>query len=156
MTDKLDELTSRFPLIGKWNFGARMLTCAGILLIPLTLLLYWAITPSDREIISDKTWCVTQVISGGTELHPNTQNGAVRIVINGCEEQMMFTTTTIKLPGFDSPSVSCRLLHDAAERACARLRDAYQELTHSGVADALTAAEAKMYLKDAASDIDAG
>jgi hypothetical protein len=46
--------------------------------------------------------------------------------------------------------------HDAAERACARLRDAYQELTHSGVAEALTAAEAKMYLKDAASDIDQG
>ena len=44
--------------------------------------------------------------------------------------------------------------HDAAERACERLRDAYQELTHSGVADALTAAEAKMYLKDAASDLD--
>jgi hypothetical protein len=44
--------------------------------------------------------------------------------------------------------------HDAAQRACERLRDAYQELTHSGVADALTAAEAKMYLKDAASDID--
>lgn len=44
--------------------------------------------------------------------------------------------------------------HDAAERACERLRDAYQELTHSGVADALTAAEAKLYLKDAASDLD--
>ena len=46
--------------------------------------------------------------------------------------------------------------HDAAERACERLRDAYQELTHSGVAEALTAAEAKMYVKDAASDIDQG
>lgn len=42
----------------------------------------------------------------------------------------------------------------AAERASQRLRDAYQELTHSGVADALTAAEARMLLKDAASDID--
>jgi hypothetical protein len=46
--------------------------------------------------------------------------------------------------------------HDAAERACARLRDAYQELTHSGVAEALTAAEARLYLKDAASDLDPG
>lgn len=36
-----------------------------------------------------------------------------------------------------------------------RLRDAYQELTHAGVADALTAAEAKL-LRDAASDIDPG
>lgn len=44
--------------------------------------------------------------------------------------------------------------HDAAQRACNRLRDAYQELTHSGVAEALTAAEAKMLLKDAASDLD--
>lgn len=42
----------------------------------------------------------------------------------------------------------------AAERACERLRDAYQELTHSGVAEAVTAAEAKMLLADAASDID--
>jgi hypothetical protein len=46
--------------------------------------------------------------------------------------------------------------HAAAVTACARLRDAYQELTHSGVADALTAAEAKLYLRDAASDIDPG
>ena len=44
---------------------------------------------------------------------------------------------------------------EAAERACERLRDAYQELTHSGVAAALTAAEAKLLLRDAASDIDA-
>lgn len=43
---------------------------------------------------------------------------------------------------------------DAAERACTRLRDAYQELTHSGVVDALTAAEARLLLKDAASDVD--
>lgn len=43
--------------------------------------------------------------------------------------------------------------HAAAERACQRLRDAYQELTHSGVAGALTAAEAKMLLRDAASDV---
>ncbi|MEA2513003.1 MAG: hypothetical protein QOJ59_2490 [Thermomicrobiales bacterium] len=44
--------------------------------------------------------------------------------------------------------------HEAAQRACNRLRDAYQELTHSGVAEALTAAEAKMLLRDAASDLD--
>ena len=42
----------------------------------------------------------------------------------------------------------------AAENACERLRDAYQELTHSGVAAALTAAEARLLLKDAASDIE--
>jgi hypothetical protein len=46
--------------------------------------------------------------------------------------------------------------HAAAQRACERLRDAYQELTHSGVADALTAAEAKLLLRDAASDIGPG
>lgn len=43
---------------------------------------------------------------------------------------------------------------EAAERASERLRDAYQELTHSGVAAALTAAEAKLLLRDAASDVD--
>ncbi|HEX7949168.1 MAG TPA: hypothetical protein VF494_02375 [Candidatus Limnocylindrales bacterium] len=49
----------------------------------------------------------------------------------------------------DSPA------RDAAQRASDRLRDAYQELTHSGVAAALTAAEARMLLADAASDVDA-
>ena len=44
----------------------------------------------------------------------------------------------------------------AAQRACERLRDAYQELTHSGVATALTVAEAKMLLADAASDVGNG
>jgi len=43
---------------------------------------------------------------------------------------------------------------EAVERTCERLRDAYQELTHSGVAEALTAAEAKLLLTDAASDLD--
>jgi hypothetical protein len=43
---------------------------------------------------------------------------------------------------------------EAAQRACNRLRDAYQELTHSGVAAALTAAEARMLLRDAASELD--
>jgi hypothetical protein len=42
----------------------------------------------------------------------------------------------------------------AAERACERLRDAYQDLTHSGVVEALTAGEAKLLLRDAASDVD--
>ena len=46
--------------------------------------------------------------------------------------------------------------HEAAQRACDRLRDAYQELTHSGVAEALTAADARMLLRDAASDIEPG
>jgi hypothetical protein len=45
--------------------------------------------------------------------------------------------------------------HAAAQRACDRLRDAYQELTHSGVAAALTAADARLLLADAASDLDA-
>ena len=44
--------------------------------------------------------------------------------------------------------------HHAAVTAGHRLRDAYQELTHSGVAAALTAAEARMLLADAASDVD--
>jgi hypothetical protein len=43
---------------------------------------------------------------------------------------------------------------EAAQRACDRLRDAYQELTHSGVAAALTAAEARMLLADAAADLE--
>ena len=43
---------------------------------------------------------------------------------------------------------------DAANRACQRLRDAYQELTHSGVAAALTAAEARLRVPDAAADLD--
>jgi hypothetical protein len=44
--------------------------------------------------------------------------------------------------------------HDAAQRACERLRDAFQELTHSGVAHAISAAEARLLLADAASDVE--
>jgi hypothetical protein len=42
---------------------------------------------------------------------------------------------------------------DAAERAAMRLRGAYQELTHSGVATQISAAEARMLLADAAKDV---
>jgi len=42
----------------------------------------------------------------------------------------------------------------AAKLACDKLRDAYQTLTHSGVADALTAAEARLLVQDAASDLE--
>jgi hypothetical protein len=43
---------------------------------------------------------------------------------------------------------------EAARRACERLRDAYQELTHSGVATAISAGEARLLLRDAASDVE--
>jgi hypothetical protein len=43
--------------------------------------------------------------------------------------------------------------YEAARRASERLRDAYQELTHSGVATAISAAEARLLLRDAASDV---
>jgi hypothetical protein len=46
--------------------------------------------------------------------------------------------------------------HAAALRACERLRDAYQELTQSAVAEALTAAEAKLLLTDGAGDFENG
>jgi hypothetical protein len=46
------------------------------------------------------------------------------------------------------------LEHDAAQRACERLRQAFQELTHSGVAHGISAAEARMLLADAASDLE--
>jgi type IV pilus biogenesis protein CpaD/CtpE len=42
----------------------------------------------------------------------------------------------------------------AARRACERLRDAYQELTHSGVAAQITAAEAALLVQDAAADLE--
>jgi hypothetical protein len=42
--------------------------------------------------------------------------------------------------------------HEAAQRACDRLRDAYQDLTYSGVAAALTVVEARILLVDAASE----
>jgi hypothetical protein len=41
----------------------------------------------------------------------------------------------------------------AAQLACERLGQAFQELTHSGVAHAISAAEARLLLKDAASDL---
>jgi hypothetical protein len=43
---------------------------------------------------------------------------------------------------------------EAAQKACDRLGQAFQELTHSGVAHAISAAEARMLLSDAASDLD--
>lgn len=42
----------------------------------------------------------------------------------------------------------------AAQRACDSLGDAFQELTHSGVAHAISAAEARLLLTDAAKDVD--
>jgi hypothetical protein len=47
----------------------------------------------------------------------------------------------------DSPA------HDAGERTSNQLRDAYQELTHSGVGEVLTAAEARLLVIDAANDV---
>jgi type IV pilus biogenesis protein CpaD/CtpE len=43
---------------------------------------------------------------------------------------------------------------DAAQRAADRLRDAYQELTHSGVATQISSAEARLLVADAAADLD--
>ena len=43
--------------------------------------------------------------------------------------------------------------HAAALRACENLRTAFQELTHSGVAEALSMAEARLLVVDAADDL---
>jgi hypothetical protein len=43
---------------------------------------------------------------------------------------------------------------EAAQHAGQRLGEAFQELTHSGVAHAISAAEARMLLTDAASDLE--
>ncbi|HYH91853.1 MAG TPA: hypothetical protein VD763_01745 [Candidatus Saccharimonadales bacterium] len=42
---------------------------------------------------------------------------------------------------------------EAAERACDRLQQAFQELTHSGVAHAISEAEARLLVADAAKDL---
>lgn len=42
---------------------------------------------------------------------------------------------------------------EAAQRACDRLQQAFQELTHSGVAHAISAAEARLLIADAAMDL---
>ena len=45
---------------------------------------------------------------------------------------------------------------EAAQRAADRLGQAFQELTHSGVAHAISAGEARLLLVDAAKDVDRG
>ena len=44
--------------------------------------------------------------------------------------------------------------HAAAQRAAERLGQAFQELTHSGVAHAISEGEARLLLVDAAKDVD--
>jgi hypothetical protein len=44
--------------------------------------------------------------------------------------------------------------HAAAKRASERLGQAFQELTHSGVAHAISTAEARMLVKDAGKDLE--
>jgi hypothetical protein len=44
--------------------------------------------------------------------------------------------------------------HEAAKRASERLGQAFQELTDSGVAHAISTAEARMLIKDAGKDLE--
>lgn len=80
---------------------------------------------------------------------PNRLNGVKKLVAEILAAWRRAERLAATLPQ-DSPE------HAAAQRACDRLRDAYQELTHSGVAAALTIAEAKLLLADAASDLGNG
>ena len=102
---RLDEITSRIPIIGKSNLMLRLLILTALVLLMIFLPLAILSIPSMEEKLDDSSWCVDNFIFQGKQYQPKTNE--LKIVYrNGCYETVNFKADgELTLPGFNSRSV---------------------------------------------------
>lgn len=106
LDNRLNKLTSRIPFINKFKVETRLLII-GILVILIFIPIYMASGPSLFERVVSRSWCLDYVSYNGKVYTPGTQQGSIRIEMEGmCEESIMFFENgSIIIPGFQSPSI---------------------------------------------------
>src|SRR5690554_3755710 len=105
---KLFEKHSRkLPAIGSLRIEVRLMIIVSLIVLILSLILYFSSLPTIKEQLTQKNWCVDRVTHLGNVYVPNTIS-FIQISGGGyCSERIEIKPSgAIKLPGFDSKSTS--------------------------------------------------
>ncbi len=98
---RMNNLTSKFPLIGKAKFELRLLILTVILLAVIIVPLQLFSLPSTTEKLTAQNWCVERMVYKGKELTPQTVG--LRLSSRDCSETMYFSRDgTANFPGINS------------------------------------------------------
>ena len=100
---KLDNATSRLPLLKNFRLELRLLIIVAVGVLVLTGIIYFATLPSTFERLTKQSWCVDQVTYNGKIFATNTVEQIQITGMGFCQESIyMRTNGTIILPGFNS------------------------------------------------------
>jgi hypothetical protein len=103
---KLDNVTSKFPLIKNLRLEFRLMIIIAIIVGFLAYLFFLLTTPSTIENLTEKTWCVDKIVYHGKDYYPNSNELFQIHLIGMCDETASFTYKgPLILPGFNSHKV---------------------------------------------------
>jgi hypothetical protein len=107
--DKLVQHTSRLPFFKNLSVEVRLLLLVVVSVSVLTGIIYYALSPSTYELLTEERWCVDQVMHDGKAYTPSTP---VQFMFEGfCPEQLELNTNgSVTLPGFNSAGAFGRWL----------------------------------------------
>lgn len=100
---KLDNATSRLPLLKNLRVELRLMIILAVGVLILVGIIYFATLPSTFERLTKQSWCVDQVIYNGKNYSTNTVEYIQLVGAGICNESIDFRTNgTVNLPGFNS------------------------------------------------------
>lgn len=109
LLERFDKSTSRIPWLGKQEVSARAFLIGIAIASVLALALFTSGYKSERNILTETTWCVdTVMVNGVTRLQPNTL-GLYSDFSRGRSETLQLRKDgTVILPGFNSEAVHAK------------------------------------------------
>lgn len=102
---KLDNYTSKIPILNKLVFGIRISILVAIVVTIIVVLFYLLSLPSSAEIIVKHAWCLDKISYEGKSFTPNSTG--LKLIIYGdkeaCNETIQFWNYgRVNFPGFNS------------------------------------------------------
>lgn len=103
---KIDQLSSKIPLLGRLNIFKRFAYLLLILAVLVVAITFAALYKSDFELINNKVWCLYQVENKHKVLVPNTIEKFKLVIYGECPEKAKFYKNgTVVFPGFNSKAI---------------------------------------------------
>ena len=103
---KLDNATSKIPLLQKLRFELRLMIIVAVLIAIIVTVIYFAILPSTFERLTKQSWCLNRIVYNGETYIPNTVEQLQFVMEGSCQESIhMRTNGTLTLPGFNSRKI---------------------------------------------------
>lgn len=114
LLQRFEQSTSRIPWLGKQEVSARAFVIGIVIASVLTLALFTSGYKSEKNILTETTWCVdTVMVNGVTRLQPNTLGLYTDFSKGKSETMQLHKDGTVILPGFNSEAVHAKWRSEA-------------------------------------------